>query len=111
MRPGYGLTKERSYNRIFGTVLGGLIAFGIVSVIQNHVALSIFSIICMLLGISFTQINYKISATFVTMYVVFIYGILTPNINEVIQYRILDSLAGAILALLPIIFMASLGIY
>ncbi|MFH6996933.1 FUSC family membrane protein [Flavobacterium sp. FlaQc-57] len=100
MRPGYGLTKERSYNRIFGTILGGLLAFGIVSVIQNHVALSIFSIICMLLGISFTQINYKISATFVTMYVVFIYGILTPDVVEVIQFRILDSLAGAILAFL-----------
>jgi uncharacterized membrane protein YccC len=100
MRPGYGLTKERSYNRIFGTILGGLIAFGIVSVIQNHVALSIFSIVCMLLGISFTQINYKISATFVTMYVVFIYGILVTDIVEVIQFRILDSLAGAILAFL-----------
>ncbi|MGO4771913.1 FUSC family membrane protein [Flavobacterium sp. W22_SRS_FK3] len=100
MRPGYGLTKERSYNRIFGTILGGLLAFGIVSVVQNHVALSIFSIICMLLGISFTQINYKISATFVTMYVVFIYGILVPDVVEVIQFRILDSLAGAILAFL-----------
>ncbi|MCI9844924.1 FUSC family protein [Flavobacterium pectinovorum] len=100
MRPGYGLTKERSYNRIFGTLLGGLLAFGIVSLVQNDVALSIFSIICMLLGISFTQINYKISATFVTMYVVFIYGILVPNVVEVIQFRILDSLAGAILAFL-----------
>ncbi|MFQ6603577.1 FUSC family membrane protein [Flavobacterium sp. C3NV] len=100
MRPGYGLTKERSYNRIFGTILGGLLAFGIVSVIQNHVALSILSIVCMLLGISFTQINYKISATFVTMYVVFIYGILTPNVVEVIQFRVLDTLAGATLAFL-----------
>lgn len=100
MRPGYGLTKERSYNRIFGTILGGLLAFGIVSLVQNHVLLSIFSIVCMLLGISFTQINYKISATFVTMYVVFIYGILTPNVVEVIQFRILDSLAGAALAFL-----------
>ncbi|PXY40749.1 FUSC family protein [Flavobacterium cheongpyeongense] len=100
MRPGYGLTKERSYNRIFGTLLGGLLAFGIVSLVQNHIVLSIFSIICMLLGISFTQINYKISATFVTMYVVFIYGILVPNVVEVIQFRILDSLAGAILAFL-----------
>lgn len=100
MRPGYGLTKERSYNRIFGTILGGLLAFGIVSLVQNHIALSIFSIICMLLGISFTQINYKISATFVTMYVVFIYGILVPNVVEVIQFRILDSLTGAILAFL-----------
>ncbi|TDW52303.1 putative membrane protein YccC [Flavobacterium sp. 270] len=98
MRPGYGLTKERSYNRIFGTILGGLLAFGIVSVVQNHVALSIFTIICMLLGIAFTQINYKISATFVTMYVVFVYGILTPNVVEVIQFRILDSLIGATLA-------------
>lgn len=100
MRPGYGLTKERSYNRIFGTILGGLLAFGIVSVVQNHVILSIFSIICMLLGISFAQANYKISATFVTMYVVFIYGILVPNVVEVIQFRILDSLVGAILAFL-----------
>ncbi|WP_163399108.1 FUSC family protein [Flavobacterium fluviatile] len=100
MRPGYGLTKERSYNRIFGTILGGLLAFGIVSLVQNHVALSIFSIICMLLGISFAQSNYKISATFVTMYVVFIYGILVPNVVEVIQFRILDSLVGAILAFL-----------
>ncbi|WP_163411197.1 FUSC family protein [Flavobacterium ajazii] len=100
MRPGYGLTKERSYNRIFGTILGGLLAFGIVSLIQNHVLLSIFSIICMLLGISFAQANYKISATFVTMYVVFIYGILVPNVVEVIQFRILDSLVGAILAFL-----------
>lgn len=100
MRPGYGLTKERSYNRIFGTVLGGLLAFGIVSVIQNDIILSILSVICMLLGISFTQINYKISATFVTMYVVFIYGILAPDVVEVIQFRILDSFAGAILAFL-----------
>jgi len=98
MRPGYGLTKERSYNRIFGTILGGLLAFGIVSFVQNHIALSIFSIVCMLLGISFAQVNYKVSATFVTMYVVFIYGILTPDIVSVIQYRILDSLVGAILA-------------
>jgi uncharacterized membrane protein YccC len=100
MRPGYGLTKERSYNRIFGTLLGGLLAFGIVSLVQNYVVLSIFSIICMLLGISYAQINYKISATFVTMYVVFIYGILVPNVVELIQFRILDSLAGAILAFL-----------
>jgi uncharacterized membrane protein YccC len=100
MRPGYGLTKERSYNRIFGTLLGGLLAFGIVMLVQNHIVLSIFSIVFMLLGIAFTNINYKISATFVTMYVVFIYGILTPNVVEVIQFRILDSLAGAILAFL-----------
>lgn len=100
MRPGYGLTKERSFNRILGTVLGGLIAFGILYFIHNNIIISIFTILSMLLGFSFTQTNYKISATFVTMYIVFIYGILTPNVGTVIQYRILDTLVGAILAFL-----------
>lgn len=98
MRPGYGLTKERSYNRILGTIIGGFLAFGIVLLVQNHVALSIFSVVCMLLGLYFGPINYKVSAIFVTMYVVFIYGILVPNVVEVIQYRILDTLTGVILA-------------
>jgi uncharacterized membrane protein (TIGR01666 family) len=100
MRPGYGLTKQRSFHRIFGTILGGLIAFGVLSLVHNSIAISIFSILCMLLGFSFTQTNYKISATFVTMYIVFIYGILTPNIADVIQYRILDTVVGATLAFL-----------
>ncbi len=98
MRPGYGLTKKRSFHRIFGTVLGGFIAFGILYWIDNSILISVFAILSMLLGFSFTQTNYKISATFVTMYIVFIYGILTPNIGTVIQYRILDTLVGAILA-------------
>ena len=98
MRPGYGLTKQRSYERIFGTILGGIIAFGIISVVHNNFAISTFAIMAMLLGFTFTQTNYKVGATFVTMYVVFIYGMLTPNVNEVIQYRILDTVVGALLA-------------
>ena len=100
MRPGYGLTKKRSFERIFGTIIGGSIAFGVLFLIHNNIIISTFAIISMLLGFSFTQTNYKISATFVTMYIVFIYGILTPNIGEVIQYRIVDTLAGSILAFL-----------
>jgi uncharacterized membrane protein (TIGR01666 family) len=100
MRPGYGLTKERSFHRILGTILGGFIAFGILLFVNNNIVISILSILSMLLGFSFTQINYKVSATFVTMYVVFLYGILFPNIANIIQYRILDTLVGAALAFL-----------
>ena len=100
MRPGYGLTKERSFHRIIGTVIGGLIAFGILFLIKDNIIISVLSILCMLLGFSFTQINYKVSAIFVTMYVVFIYGIITPNIGDLVQYRILDTVVGAALAFL-----------
>lgn len=100
MRPGYGLTKQRSFHRTVGTILGGLLAFGILFFVKDNIIISVLSILCMLLGFSFTQTNYKVSATFVTMYVVFIYGIVTPNIGDLVQFRILDTLVGAGLAFL-----------
>ena len=100
MRPTYGLTKERSFQRIIGTIVGGFVAFGVLYFVKDNYIISILSIICMLLGFTFTQINYKVSATFVTMYVVFVYGILEPNISNLVQYRILDTIVGALLAFL-----------
>jgi len=98
MRPGYGVTKKRTFQRIFGTILGGMIGFGIISFLHNEILISIFAILCLLLGFSFTQINYKVSATFVTMYIIFLFGILSPNIMDVIEYRVIDTLVGAVLA-------------
>ncbi len=100
MRPGYGLTKERSINRIIGTVIGGLIAFGIILFVQNSYVISTLAVISMILGFAFTQTNYKVGATFITMYVVFIYAMLTPNVQDVVQFRILDTGAGALLAVI-----------
>lgn len=98
MRPGYGLTKERSFERTLGTFLGGLIAFGCIHFIDNNFIMSLLAILSLLLGMSFTTISYKTSATFVTMYVVFLYSVLSPNNINVIQYRIIDTIVGALLA-------------
>ncbi|RZJ63959.1 MAG: FUSC family protein [Flavobacterium sp.] len=98
MRPGYGLTKQRSYQRIVGTVTGGIIAFIFLTFVHHPVIIGTLAIVCMILGFTFTAINYRIGATFVTIYVVFVYGLLNPNISEVIQYRILDTVVGAGLA-------------
>jgi uncharacterized membrane protein YccC len=105
MKPGYGLTKQRSFQRIFGTVLGGLIAFAMLSLINNIILISILAVLAMVLGLAFTQTNYKIGVIFVTINVVFIYGIQTPNISDVVQYRILDTLTGALLAFLANYFL------
>ena len=98
MRPGYGLTKQRSIQRVIGTIIGGVIAFSILSLMPSHQILSILAVFSMLLGFSFAQTNYTVSATFVTMYIVFIYGILTADYLDVIQFRIIDTLTGASLA-------------
>lgn len=98
LRPGYGLTKTRSYHRIIGTVVGGLIAFGMLFFVQNNYAIATIAIITMILGFSFVQTNYKVAATFTTMYVVFIYSLFTPNIRDVVEFRIIDTFVGAALA-------------
>lgn len=105
MRQEYGLTKKLIFQRIFGTILGALIAMGILTFTRNIYIIGTFSIVCLFLGFMFTKSNYKIAATFITLNVVLVFGLLTPNINELIQYRILDTLVGATLVFLANYFL------
>ncbi|MCQ0111154.1 FUSC family protein [Zhouia amylolytica] len=99
MRPNYGLTKERSKQRIAGTLIGGLIAVAIIVLTQNIYVYIAIILVSMTMGFSFIQQNYKASATFITLNIVFVYALLQPNAFEVIQYRIIDTLIGAGLAI------------
>ncbi len=105
MRPGYGLTKERSTQRVVGTVAGGLIAFGLLIFIDNRYVLGAMTIVSMILGFMFSSTNYKVGVLFVTMYVVFLYGMLSTDVASVIELRVIDTLIGAGLAFLANYFL------
>lgn len=98
MRPTFGLTKTRSKERTIGTLIGGAIATGIVILTQNTTVYALLAIVSLITAFSMVQRNYKASATFITLFVVFIYALLQPNIFSVIQYRIMDTLIAAGLA-------------
>lgn len=98
MRPNYGLTRSRAKDRIIGTFIGAGIGFGMVILIQNMYVFGAMGIVSLIIAISFIQKNYRASATFITLSVVFIYAILSPDILEVIQFRILDTIVGAALS-------------
>lgn len=98
MRPGFGLTKQRSFERVIGTVLGGLLAFGLLYVIDNVTVIAYITVITMIIGYWFSHTDYKVGVTFITMYVVLIYGILTPNFMDLLIFRVIDTLIGALLA-------------
>ena len=100
LRPSYGLTKTRSKDRIIGTLIGGAIAFIIVSLVQNTYLFAVLGIGSLIVAFSMLQRNYKTAATFITLSVIFIYGILRPDILTVIQFRILDTVIGAGLSFL-----------
>ena len=100
LRPGYGLTKSRTKNRILGTLIGGVIGIIILYFITNTIALGSITVIAMLLGYWYSSSDYKIGVTFVTLYIVLIYGILNYGAQVSLIFRIIDTVIGAVIAFL-----------
>ena len=100
MRPNYGLTKERSKQRIIGTIVGGVLALGIVLLVKNPWVYIVCAVLSLILAFSMLQKNYVGAAIFITLMVVFVYALIQPNTIHVIQFRVVDTVIGAILAIL-----------
>ncbi|TXD49328.1 FUSC family protein [Polaribacter sp. IC073] len=98
MRPSYGLTKERSKDRIIGTLIGAVIAVGIVLITQNVIVYAVLAYISLILAFSLIQQNYKSAAAFITISIIFLYSLMNPNGFEVIQYRVIDTVIGSTIA-------------
>ncbi|WP_339889176.1 FUSC family membrane protein [uncultured Flavobacterium sp.] len=99
IRPNYGLTKERSKDRIIGTLIGAAIAIGIVLLTQNVIVYGVLAIISLTLSFALLQQNYKSAAALITINIVFVYSLINPNAFEVIQYRVLDTIIGATISI------------
>ena len=100
MRPGYGLTKQRTFNRFIGTLIGAILGFAILSIEPSQPILVVLTILFMILGLTYNPSNYKIGSTFITIYVLFLFAIIHPNDGNIIIYRVLDTFVGAVLAIL-----------
>src|SRR5690606_6571277 len=92
------LTKERSKHRLYGTLIGGAIAVAIVFLTQSEYVYGILAVVTFIMGFSLVQKNYKSSAAFITLNVVFIYALLKTDPLDAVQFRVLDTLIGAALA-------------
>ncbi len=99
MRPNYGLTKQRSFNRVIGTLIGAAVAGVIILLTQNVVIYAVLAILSLTFAFALVQQSYKIAATFITIHIVFLYALLEPNAFEIIKFRVLDTFIGAAIAL------------
>ncbi|PQJ69466.1 FUSC family protein [Polaribacter butkevichii] len=98
MRPSYGLTKERTKHRVLGTLIGATVGVGIVFLTQNPIIYGLISVSSLIIGFSLVKQNYRNGAAFITLYVIFIYALMNPNILTVIKFRVFDTLIGSLLA-------------
>ncbi|SDL06125.1 Uncharacterized membrane protein YccC [Catalinimonas alkaloidigena] len=95
MRPSYGLTKSRSKERVYGTLIGCVVAVGVVLLVDNRVVYGVLAGVSFVIAFSLLQRNYRNSAIFVTLNIVFLYVLIQPDAFQVIQYRFLDTALGA----------------
>ncbi|MBD1395954.1 FUSC family protein [Pontibacter sp. JH31] len=105
MRPGYTLTKERAKHRLYGTLIGAAVAAVVVLSVRNVYLYGALAMVSLVLSFAFIQKNYRTSSVFVTTGVIFIYALITPNAFDVIQYRVIDTLTGAAIAMGAIYFL------
>jgi len=100
MRPSYGLTKERAIHRIIGTLIGAVIALIIILITTNTIVYMVLAACSLTIAFSLIQQSYRSAAAFITMYIIFLYALIESNSFIVIQYRVIDTAIGALLAVI-----------
>ncbi len=96
LKPGFSLTKQRNYQRLMGTIGGGLIGFIILKFIPGTTAQFVILMVCMVGAYSFQRFNYIVSVILMTPYILILFKFL--GVGHVIEERILDTLAGSVIA-------------
>jgi uncharacterized membrane protein YccC len=105
LKPSFSLTKQRNYERIFGTVLGGIIGVAAIILVRDETARFFILLICMLGAYSFQRLNYKISVLFMTPYLLILFSFLGENNINIAKERIVDTFVGSAIALIASYFV------
>ncbi|MES2575426.1 MAG: FUSC family membrane protein [Bacteroidota bacterium] len=100
MRPGYGLTKERTTHRFIGTIVGCVFGFAFLATDPSGTILGGLTLLFLVLGLTFNPSDYRIGTSFITLHVIFIFAILNPTDENIVLFRILDTCVGASIAML-----------
>ncbi|EHQ30754.1 FUSC family membrane protein [Mucilaginibacter paludis] len=96
LKPGFSLTKQRNYQRLIGTIGGGVIGILILTFIPDTTAQFVFLMIFMIAAYSFQRLNYIVSVIFMTPYVLILFKFL--GVGHVVEERVIDTLIGSVIA-------------
>ncbi len=98
MKPGFSLTKTRSYQRILGTVIGAFFAAGILYLTKDDTVIFFVMLVCILGAYSFQTYHYVTSVIFMTPFIIFLLHFLHPSDFDNVKQRVLDTVLGGVIA-------------
>lgn len=100
LKPGFGLTKQRNFQRVIGTIIGGIGGAIIILLVQDELILFILLLLLMIATYSLIRINYIVAVMFMTPYVLIMFSFFEVNTLLIMQERILDTAIGSTMAFL-----------
>ncbi|QXV64539.1 FUSC family protein [Mucilaginibacter sp. 21P] len=95
LKPGFSLSKQRNYQRLIGTIVGGIIGIVILYFVPGKTA-QFWILVGLMIGTySFLRLNYVVSVIFMTPYVLILFKFLGLGHLNIVQERIVDTLIGS----------------
>lgn len=105
LKPGFSLTKKKNYDRLLGTIAGGILGLLVLAFVKNENGLFAFIFLFMLGTYTFIRINYIVMVLFVTPYVMILFHFLGLGALNVASERLLDTGIASLLAFLASYFL------
>lgn len=99
MRPAYATTKHRNLLRLYGTLVGAVLAYGVLYFTDSSSVQFAILLVSMILCFSFLKAQYFWAVLFMTIYIFLTFNFLNPgNVNLIFKDRIIDTVIAGIVA-------------
>ena len=99
VKPVYTDTRKRAAERVFGTLIGGALAFILAATIRNTIAVDIVMLLLCAVAYSHQQTDYGLYVVFLTPFVLLLLHIAEPGSPPLTLTRMFDTLIGGAIAL------------
>ncbi len=98
LKPGFSLTKQRNFERLAGTIAGGLIGLLVLAFIHDRSVLFVLIIFFMIGTYTFQRLNYIVMVIFITPYILILFYFLGIGFVKIAEERLLDTAIASLLA-------------
>lgn len=105
LKPAFSLTKQRNYERLVGTFVGGLAGALIIHYVTDETGRFAFLLIFMIGTYSFQRLNYVVSVLFMTPFILIMFSFIGMGNLSLVGERIIDTFIGSLIALIASYFI------
>lgn len=99
MKPGFSLTKQRNFQRMQGTIIGGLMGIIILFAFHDETLRFVFMLAFMVMAYTYLRRNYIVGTIFLTPYILIVFSFMTQaSTLLILKERVIDTILGSLMA-------------